>query len=263
MKPRHYQVSQVAELSGVSVRTLHHYDQLGLLSPSARSQAGYRLYADADLLRLQQILVHRELGLSLEEIRKLLDDPAFDRVAALQKQRAQLAERAAHVAAMIRAIDHALILAKQPTQPTHQGAISMRPDEDMRNLFEGFDPAQYAEEAEQRWGHTDYYKESQRRTSRYTPEDWQRFRDENQALMQALVAAQSGGSAPTAPETLALAEQHRLLVDRWFYPCSHEMHTRLADMYESDARFAQNIDAFGPGLTALLVAAIRGNASGG
>ena len=93
MKPRHYQVKELAELSGVSVRTLHHYDQLGLLSPSARSPAGYRLYSDADIWRLQQVLVNRALGLSLEEIRKLLDDPGFDRVAALQRQRAQLVSR--------------------------------------------------------------------------------------------------------------------------------------------------------------------------
>jgi DNA-binding transcriptional MerR regulator len=263
MKPRHYQVKQVAELSGVSVRTLHHYDQLGLLSPSARSQAGYRLYSDADLLRLQQILVNRELGLSLEDIRKLLDDPGFDRVAALRQQRTQLQARAAQVAAMIRALDHALIVAGLPISDTTttQGETPMQDDTDRQKLFEGFDPAQYAQEAEQRWGQTEHYKESQRRTARYTAQDWQRYRDENTALMQALVAADSGGRAADSVEAMELAEQHRLLIDRWFYPCSREMHARLADMYESDARFAQNIDTFGSGLSAYLVAAIRSNAA--
>lgn len=257
MKPRHYQVKQVAELSGVSVRTLHHYDQLGLLSPSARSQAGYRLYSDGDLLRLQQILVNRELGLSLEEIRKLLDDPGFDRVTALRKQRAQLQERAMQVAAMIRALDRALVVAGASDS---EGAI-MSEEADMKELFQGFDPARYAQEAKERWGQTEHYQESQRRTARYTKEDWQRYRDENAALMQTLAAAQSGNRPAEDPQTQALAEQHRLLIDRWFYPCSHEMHARLADMYESDPRFAQNIDAFGPGLTAYLVAAIRSNAA--
>ena len=138
----------------------------------------------------------------------------------------------------------------------------MQNDTDMKALFEGFDPQQYAQETQQRWGHTEHYKESQRRTARYTAQDWQRYREENAALMQALLAAQRSGRAATSTETLALAEQHRLSIDRWFYPCSHEMHVRLADMYASDERFAQNIDAFGPGLTAYLVAAIRGNAAG-
>ena len=262
MKPRHYQVKELAELSGVSVRTLHHYDQIGLLSPSARSRAGYRLYSESDVLRLHQVLVNRELGLSLEDIRKLLDDPSFDRVAALRRQRAQLVARATQTAALIRAVDRALALEGHERDATAEGADIMQHKTDLKELFEGFDPAQYAEEAEQRWGETPAYKESQRRTARYTKEDWQRYQAENAAVMQALVAAMSGGVDPAAPEAVALAERHRLLIDRWFYPCSREMHEKLADMYETDTRFADNIDRFGSGLTAYLVAAIRANGAG-
>ena len=92
-RSRTYQVKDAARLAGVSVRTLHHYDSIGLLVPGARTAAGYRLYTDADLLRLQQILIGRELGLSLEEIRRALDDPRFDRKAALLDQRERLRER--------------------------------------------------------------------------------------------------------------------------------------------------------------------------
>src|SRR5688572_25893164 len=105
---RTYQVRDVARLTGVSVRTLHHYDEIGLLAPAPRSAGGYRLYDADSLLRLQQILIQRELGLSLEEIRCVLDDPAFDRKEALLSQRAQLAHRADAAAEMIRAIDKAL-----------------------------------------------------------------------------------------------------------------------------------------------------------
>ena len=87
---RTYQVKDVAELSGLSIRALHHYDEIGLLIPSARSTAGYRLYNDDDLLRLQQIMIGRELGLALEDIRRSLDDPSFDRRRLLLTQRAEL-----------------------------------------------------------------------------------------------------------------------------------------------------------------------------
>src|SRR6185369_5408776 len=103
-----YLVKEVAALSGVTVRALHHYDELGLLTPKARTDAGYRLYNDHDLLRLQQILIGRELGLSLEAIRRSLDDPSFDRRAALVAQRAELAARAERAESMVRAIDAAL-----------------------------------------------------------------------------------------------------------------------------------------------------------
>ena len=107
-RERSYQVKDVAEIAGISVRTLHHYDEIGLLVPSARSDSGYRLYSDDDLLRLQQIMVDRELGLPLEEIRGLLDDPGFDRRQALVAQRAELTKRARQTDAMLRAVDAAL-----------------------------------------------------------------------------------------------------------------------------------------------------------
>src|SRR5215468_2270868 len=103
-----YTVSQVARMTRLSVRALHHYDEIGLLVPSARTEAGYRLYGDRDLERLQQILFFRELAFPLEEIARILDDPKFDRRAALLSQRAMLQERAAQAGALIAAVDRAL-----------------------------------------------------------------------------------------------------------------------------------------------------------
>ena len=122
---RTYQVKEVAELSGLSIRALHHYDSIVLLVPSMRSAAGYRLYSDDDLLRLQQIVIGRELGLSLEAIRRSLDDPRFDRHAALRAQRVELATRAERAAEMIRAIDAALTVIEE-TEMNEIGRASCR-----------------------------------------------------------------------------------------------------------------------------------------
>lgn len=252
MTSRTYQVKELAALARVSVRTLHHYDEIGLLVPSRRSAAGYRLYSDADVLRLQQILIGRELGLALEQIRRSLDDPHFDQRRALTEQLAELRRSAAQTADMIRSVERALeLLDAKPEGDTM----------DMKQLFDGFDPDEHAEEAEQRWGHTDAYKESMRRTQRYTEQDWRALKEEQAAIYgdaQALLAA---GSAPDGAAAMDLAERHRASIERWFYPCDHQMHRGLAQLYESDARFAANIDKFGAGLTTFLSAAIRANAT--
>jgi MerR family transcriptional regulator, thiopeptide resistance regulator len=263
---RTYQVKDVARLTGVSVRTLHHYDAIGLLAPSGRTAAGYRLYTDADLLRLQQILIGRELGLPLEEIRQSLDDPCFDRKAALLDQRQRLRDRARQAEAMIRAIDTAL--AAFPADASRRRALdgsATTGEITMAKLFDGFDPSRYEDEARQRWGDTDAYAQMEKRTKRYTPDDWKALMAEQGAVYTAAFAALEAGKTPSSAEAMDIAERHRLSIDRWFYPCSHTMHQGLASMYESDDRFRQSIDTHGEGLTTFLAEAIRANAgrSGG
>lgn len=250
-RSRTYQVKDVARLTAVSVRTLHHYDAIGLLVPSGRTAAGYRLYTDDDLLRLQQILIGRELGLPLEEIRQSLDDPRFDRKAALLDQRQRLHERARQAEAMIRAIDTALA-ALDGSVTTGEMA--------MADLFDGFDPSRYEAEARERWGGTKAFDEVAERTKRYTPDDWNALKAEQGAVYEAAVAALKAGQAPSSTDAMDIAERHRLSIDRWFYPCSHTMHQGLASMYESDDRFRQSIDKYGEGLTTFLAEAIRANA---
>jgi MerR family transcriptional regulator, thiopeptide resistance regulator len=250
---RTYQVKEVADLTGLTVRALHHYDSIGLLVPTARSAAGYRLYDDEDLLRLQQILIGRELGLPLEAIRRSLDDPQFDRRAALRAQRAELAVRAERAADMIRAIDAALTAIEEKDMSTV----------DFKKIFDGFDPKQHEAEAKQRWGDTDAYKVSMQRTKGYTAADWQRCREEQAAIYADAVAARNDGVRPDEARAMAIAERHRLSFDRWFYPCSLEMHRGLADMWEADRRYAESIDKAGAaaGLTEYLAAAVRANAA--
>ena len=251
-RSRLYQVKEVAALTGVSVRTLHHYDAIGLLTPMARTDAGYRLYSDDDLLRLQQILLGRELGLSLEAIRRSLDDPGFDRRQALQLQRAELLARSARTTTMLRAVDAALSLLD---------AGSRAPgDFDMSQIFDGFDPAQYEAEAEQRWGESDAFKESKRRTAGYTKRDFEQLAAEQAGIYADAFAALEQGKPADDAAVLSVAERHRASIERWFYPCSHALHRGLADLYEQDPRFAANIDKYGAGLSPFLVAAIRENA---
>jgi hypothetical protein len=129
----------------------------------------------------------------------------------------------------------------------------------MRDLFNGFDAPGYEQEAEQRWGNTEACQESKRRSARYTKQDWRRFRTEQEALYRDLYAALTAGKSADDTEVMNLAERARLAIDRWFYPCSRAMHVQLADMYEADGRFADNIDKFGAGLTSFLAASIRAN----
>src|SRR6185503_16281388 len=140
--PRTYRVADVARLSGVSIRALHHYDALGLLVPTGRTEAGYRLYTDKDLLRLQQILIGRELGFPLEEIKRSLDDPRFDQRQALVEQRRRLQDKARALGEMLRAVDAALdVVGHDP-----QGGTM-----DMKEIFGGFDPSAHEAEVEERW----------------------------------------------------------------------------------------------------------------
>lgn len=262
-RKRSYQVKEVAQIAGVSVRALHHYDELGLLVPKGRTSAGYRLYDDDDLLRLQQILIGRELGLSLEEIRRSLDDPSFDRKRALVAQRAELERRAQQAQAMLRAVDAAIALIDNSRNPENRTAHETQTAGDamdMKQIFDGFEPAQYEAEAEQRWGQSDAFKESKKRTARYTQEDWRRLAAEQASIYADAFKSVQAGKSAADPELMDVAERHRQSIERWFYPCSYEMHRALAAMYEQDPRFAENIDKHGAGLTPLLVAAIRENA---
>lgn len=253
MKRRTYQVSQVARIAGISVRALHHYDALGLLLPSDRTDAGYRLYTDEDLLRLQQILIQRELGFTLDEIRLWLDNPALDRREALRRQRREMESRAERARDMLKAIDRALSILEGPEK-------EMIMTVDMTSLFEGFDPTKFEKEVEARWGETEAYRISQERARRYSESDWRGLKAEQAALYADIARVQKVGAAPEGAGAMDIAERHRLFIEHWFYPCSLEMHACLADMYEADSRFAANIDRYGEDLTPFLSAAIRANA---
>jgi MerR family transcriptional regulator, thiopeptide resistance regulator len=246
-----YSVGQVAGLAGVTIRTLHHYDKIGLLSPSGRSAAGYRIYEEADLERLQQILFYRELEFALEEIATIVDDQHTDAVGHLRRQRGLLTERIERLRAMVAAIDHEM--------EAKTMGIQLTPEERLE-VFGGFNPEDYAEEAEQRWGGTEAYRQSQRRVATYTKEDWLRIKAEEEEVRANLVAAFAAGSGPDSDVALAATEAHRRHISRWFYDCSHETHRGLGEMYVNDERFRAHYDALAPGLAQFIRDATHANA---
>ena len=246
-----YSVGRVAALSGVTIRTLHHYDEIGLLSPVGRSAAGYRVYEEADLERLQRILFNRELGFALKDIQAIVDDPGTDAMGHLRRQRGLLAQRIESLSAMVDAIDYEM--------EARTMDINLTPEERFE-VFGGFRPEDHAEEAERRWGETDSYKESNRRVSRYTREDWLELKTEAEEVQDRLAAAFEAGLAPDSEEAMAGAEAHRQHISRWFYECGYQMHRGLTEMYVSDERFRSNYDTQTPGLAAFIREAAHANA---
>lgn len=252
MSGRLYTVGEVAALAGVSVRTLHHYDAVGVLVPSCRSRAGYRQYTPADLERLQELLVYRQLGFTLEEVAALLENPGHDRRAALLRQRDMLRRRVDDLHRVQRLVERTLT--------TLEGATTMSETD----MFDGLgtrerNEAEHGEEVRERWGDTDAYHESARRTARYTEQDWAAIKAESESIEVTLADLLGAGVPADDPQAMDAAEAHRAHIDRWFYPCSHEMHAGLGEMYVADGRFAAHYDQRREGLAAYLRDAILAN----
>ncbi|MBL8260970.1 MAG: MerR family transcriptional regulator [Xanthomonadaceae bacterium] len=256
MPPRPFTIGRVAALTGLTVRALHHYDDIGLVSPSQRSHAGYRLYTDDDLHRLQQVLLFRELGFALDIVRDLIDAPPEQRRAALIEQRATLQSQLRHGEAVLKAVD--------ATLQTLDGDRHMSTGHDNEHLFDGyaqFRNGEYAREARARWGDTDHWKISQTRTARYSKDDWARIQVESDAITHAFLDTMQRGDPADGETAMALAESHREHIERYFYPCNHEMHASVAAMYTADLRFQAHYDRHGEGLAGYIEAAVRANAA--
>ena len=254
MAPADYAVGEVARFARVTVRTLHHYDDIGLLRPSVRTRTGHRRYDEADLARLQQILGYRELGLPLDRIAEILNDPTRKRRDHLQAQHALLVEHIARLGAQLGALEK--------TMEAYDMGIKLSPEE-MSEVFGGFDPNGHAQEAEARWGDTDAYRESARRTSSYRKDDWKRMREETDAIEGQFLEAMEAGEPAHSARATAAAEAHRLNISRWFYDCDPAMHKALGDMYVQDPRFAAHYESRAPGLATYVRDAIAANATHG
>jgi DNA-binding transcriptional MerR regulator len=245
-----YSVGEVARLAGVTVRTLHHYDEVGLLAPSGRSDAGYRRYERDDLERLQRILFYRELELPLDEIAELLRSET-DPVVHLRRQRDELVGRIERL--------QQLVTTLETTMEARKLGIELTPEE-MLEVFGDHDPLEYADEVEERWGDTDAYRQSVERSKRYSKDDWSTIMAEAEAIGSGFGEALRSGEPADGERAMDLAEQHRQHISRWFYDCSYEMQRGLAEMYVADQRFADTYEQIEPGLAAYVREAVLANA---
>ncbi len=247
-----YTVGEVARLAGVTVRTLHHYDDIGLLRPTGRTAGGYRVYDEDDLERLHEILVYRELDLPLDGIRAVMSASGLDRAAVLHGQLRQLIGHKRRLERVINAVENAIRAEETGMNLTK---------EEMFEVFGDFDPSEHEEEAERRWGETDAYQESARRTARYTKEDWLEIKAESEEIGRRWVEALRSGVDPTSEAAVDIAEAARLQIDRRFYPCPPEMHVNLGEMYLADPRFTKTYEDMAPGLAQFVRDAIVANAA--
>lgn len=251
-----YSVKQLADLAGVSVRTLHHYDQIGILKPATIKQNGYRVYGEKELLILQQIMFFKELDIPLEEIERILKLPNFDLQNALKEHRHLLLLKKKRLDGLVDTIDKTIkrINSKETmTSNDSQNAKSGRvpKDAELYNSFDTKEVDQYAEEAKQRWGHTEAYKQSQERYGKMSQAEKDKVGAEGDKLMKEIAAAMKEGKTSNSSEVQALIHRHYEGL-RTFYDPNPEMYKGLGEMYSADDRFRAFYQKYADGLAEYL-----------
>lgn len=239
-------INEIAKLADVSVRTLHYYDEIGLLKPSAvDEQNGYRFYDENSLERLQAILFYRELDFPLKDISKLLSSPNYDKNKALTEQK------------------HLLTLKKERLERLISALDSLMKGENTMN-FEAFDNSEfeaarekYAAEAKEKWGNTDAYKEHSAKTSAYSKEKWAEVNSGMEAIMKEFAECKKCGTSPEDAAAQSLVKKWQDFITENHYTCTKEILSGLGEMYSADERFAANIDKYGEGTAQFMTDAIR------
>ena len=236
-------VHEVSELAHVSVRALHHYDRIGLLTPSARSDAGYRLYSDADLRRLQQVMLFRELEFPLADIGRILDSPNFDQARALEQQIELLEMRREH-------IDNLIALAKSMTAMGVR-ALSFKP-------FDTSKLDEYAVAARESWGKTPQWADYERKWAGRTKEDEAAMGERLMELFIPFGQMVAAGADPACEEATLQAKAIQDFITENAYTCTDEILAHLGRAYGSGGDFTRNIDAAaGPGAAEFAAAAVE------
>lgn len=239
-----YTINQLAKLAGVSVRTLHHYDAIGLLKPAHLLKNGYRQYEEPELLQLQQILFFRELEFPLDDIKRMMASPTYNAIAALREHKAMLKLKQKRFEHLIKSIDQTI------KTMTNQEQIKV---DELYDPWKDDDVKQYQAEVKDRWGNTDAYKQSQERIRKLTKAQMDQLKADGKKQMQALADAMPKGISH--PDVQALIKQSHAGVN-FFYDCSLEMFRNLGKMYVEDPRFTATYDAYAPGLAQFVHEAI-------
>lgn len=235
-------IREVCGATGLTPRTLHHYDAIGLLKPAAVTEAGYRLYGDGELARLQTIMLFRELEFPLKDIKTILDDPNFDQQEALSQQIKLLELRTAHLNRLIR-------FAKD----LQQGGKNMN--------FQAFDRKEideYAEEVKERWGGTVAYNQSRKKLRGKTKEEVNAMGEAMMDIFARMGALRERGETPEGVAAQGLVKELKAFISGHYYTCTNKILAGLGEMYVADERMKENIDkAGGEGTAAFAAQAIR------
>lgn len=236
-------ISEVAKLTGITVRTLHYYDEIGLLKPSEITEAGYRLYSREDLEILQQILFFRELDFPLSQIKEIMNNPNYDKEEALKKQKELLIQQRQRIEGLIKLIEKRI-----------EGDNNMSFKEfDMNEIEEN--KKKYAKEVKERWGTSKAYEESEKKTSSYNKEKWGDINQETSEIFKGF--AELRNSDPESEEVQELVRRWQKYITDNFYTCTNEILSGLGLMYVEDERFKENLDKNGEGTAKLMEEAIK------
>ena len=237
-------INEFAKLTGVSVRTLHYYDEIGLLKPAfVDKQNGYRFYDEVSLERMQEILFYREMDFSLKSICEIVSSPDYDRQSALSKQRQLLVLKKERLERIIAALD------------------GVGKGENIMKAFDNseFETArkQYETEAKERWGKTNAYKEHAEKTKAYSKDRWQDVNAGMEDIFKEFAVCMENGNAPDSKEAVKLAGKLQDYITENYYTCTKEILAGLGQMYVVDERFKNNIDKCGKGTAEYVSEAIK------
>jgi len=224
-----YSIKKLADLAGVSTRTLRYYDEFGLLKPSKTNHNGYRQYNHKSLLQLQQILFYRELDVPLKDIHLIMKHPDFTPIDALEDHRISLTNKATRLLKLIETIDI--------TIATLQGETEMKDQE----YFEGFDETQFEDEVKERWGKTTKVAESQKKWGRYTKDQKGAIKAEGGEISVRMVT-KDPNTSPDDPGVQEAVGDYYVFLNKYFYTCEVSFLRNLADMWVEDPRFAVNYE---------------------
>lgn len=234
------QIKEFARLTGVSVRTLHYYDEIGLLHPAAVDRnTGYRDYDEQSLLRMQEILFYRELDFSLKSIGQILSSPNYDANQALAEQKDLLILKKERLERLISAIDRAM------------------KGENVMSAFDNSKFEAYKAEAKERWGNTDAYRQHEEKTKAYSDGKWNALAGEMNKIFAAFHQCMKAGEAPASTEAQSLVKALQKHITDNYYPCTNEILAGLGQMYVADERFRNNIDTNGSGTAQFVAEAIK------
>ena len=234
------QIKEFAEVTGVSVRTLHYYDEIGLLTPAFVDRStGYRFYDEQSLLRMQEILFYRELDFSLKSIGEILSAPNYDKTEALKEQKHLLTLKKERLERLISAIDGAV-----------KGGNVM-------TAFDNSEFEKYKAEAQEKWGKTDAYKEYAERTKNYSGQKWNDLAEGMDHIMAEFAVCMKNGETPDSAEAQNLVKTLQNHITENCYLCTNEILAGLGQMYVADERFKSNIDKHADGTAAFISEAIE------